>query len=508
MSFLNLEQYADHGRSKKKIGTIVGVFALCGVVALGYTFASNISLNNSIAVEFGQGVASSTACDNDILVMPIANFVNATGGGDFKFNSVALSNINSDSSHCEGKSFEIKAYGTEDNPLNLYGSSTSLIVCDRGSSFASYSPNDYPVASSDGSGFTVTISAPVASSLDVKHLTVESSSRTCNLDSQTYNQDISVPSGENSQVTINDALQSDKLSADGFTGRVRGVISVDCGNVRITTTTGLSLVYGYQSPLDDPALSIAFEGTVANVNAALNSLTYNRASCSGTQQLTGSISQAASDQNAPISYNPANGHYYQYISDQVTWDAAFNIITGSTLAGTDGYATGIRGSYNHNRSYSSCFYKFNGMCGYMATVTSESEDIFVGNKVGSNDIWLGGSDRRNPGTWVWEDDRSPDYETVIRTADSDGGDPTQISGSYSNWAGGEPNSYGGGDGDPIYSGETSIQTYATSPGIPPAWNNLSEDGNALGYLVEYGDSPADTGGGNEPQTHVITLHLG
>jgi hypothetical protein len=337
-------------------------------------------------------------------------------------------------------------------------------------------------------------------------MTIQSSNQSCRLDAQTFNQDISVPSGADTQININNALSSDKLSAVGFSGRVRGVFTVDCGSVRVTSTTGLSTVYGYQNPIDSPALSIAIEGTVANINTALNSLIYNRANCTGTLRLTGSISQASSDENAPISYNPTNGHYYQFINDHVTWDEAFNRITGGSLAGTDGSAGGIRGTYNSNRSYASCYYKFNSMCGYMATVTSESENIFIGNKVGNSEIWLGGSDRRNPGTWVWEDDRSPDYGTVISTAGTNGGDPTLISGSYSNWAGGEPNSYGGGS--PIYSGETSIQTYSSPQDIPPSWNNLPEDYYTLGYLVEYGGSSADSGQGNAPQTHVITLHLG
>ena len=505
---LNLESYDRPSRpgSKKKISQLIlGICATVTVIALGSSFASNISLNNSIPVQFGQGVASSTACDNDIVVMPQASFANANGAGDFNFNSVALSGIDSDSEHCLGKSFEIKAFGTGSSPLTLYGSSTSLIICDKGTNFVSYAPSDYPVTSSGGTGFTARISAPIVSSLDVKRLTVESSNKVCNFSAQTYHQNITVPTGTNTQINVNDALPDDKLSADGFTGRVRGTVTVDCGNVRVTTTTGLSLIYGYQNPIDQPALSIAFEGTVENVNAALDSLAYNRASCTDTQTLTGSISQASSDENSPISYNPENGHYYQYISTQVTWDQAFNTITGSNLSGSNGYATGILGTYNANRSYSECIYKFNGMCGYMATISSLSENLFVGNKVGNVSIWLGGSDRRDPGTWVWEDDRSPEYNSVISTANTIGGDPVQISGGFAHWAGGEPNSYSGTS--PINSSETALQTLSTPPGVAPDWNNLPETGATLGYLVEYGGSSVDTGGGDEPQTHIITLNL-
>ena len=151
------------------------------------------------------------------------------------------------------------------------------------------------------------------------------------------------------------------------------------------------------------------------------------------------------------------------------------------------------------------------MCGYMVTVTSEAEDIFIGNKVGSFDVWLGGSDRRNPGTWVWEDDRSPEYGTVISTYGIRGDDPTKIRGSYSHWCCEEPNNYSPDEGSGINSSETAIQTYASNPGVPPEWNNLPENAPEdywqLGYLIEYGGSPVDTGDGDKPETHLITLTL-
>jgi len=514
MSLLNFGE-SDRGpaapRSKKPLKLILGIGALAGVIAIGSTLAANINLNTGVPTEFGQGVASATACDGEILVTPFSTFTNANGAGGYSFSSLKLSNINSDSNHCEGKQFVIQAFGTGASPLTLYGNSTSIIVCDRGSNFLSFSSHDYRVTSADGNSFIASIKVPLASSMDVKRLTIESTNQSCSLFGKTYKQNVSVPAGNGSPAVVNDLLPSDKLSADGFTGRVRATISVDCGSVGITSTTGLTLVYGYQSPLNGSASAIAFEGTVADVNAALNTLSYDRSTCTGKQHLTSSISQASNDPNSPISYNPDNGHYYQYISAGGTWDQAFNTITGGALDGTDGYANGIVGTYNLNRKFSDCHYKFNGMCGYMATVTSEAEDIFIGNKVGSFDVWLGGSDRRNPGTWVWEDDRSPEYGTVISTYGIRGDDPTKIRGSYSHWCCEEPNNYSPDEGSGIKSGETAIQTYASAPGVPPTWNNMRENAPEnhwqLGYLIEFGGSPVDTGDGDKPETHLITLTL-
>ena len=60
--------------SPKKRRATSKIFALMAVgliISLGYTFASNISLNSGGPVEFGQGVAQSTACDNSILVIQL-----------------------------------------------------------------------------------------------------------------------------------------------------------------------------------------------------------------------------------------------------------------------------------------------------------------------------------------------------------------------------------------------------------------------------------------------------
>jgi hypothetical protein len=94
-------------------------FFVAGItLILRTTFAANINLNSGSPVEFGQGVAQSTACDNSILVTPFSSFVNASGGGGFKFTSIKVTDI---SDNCNGKIFTIKAYSkNETSPLVLY----------------------------------------------------------------------------------------------------------------------------------------------------------------------------------------------------------------------------------------------------------------------------------------------------------------------------------------------------------------------------------------------------
>lgn len=64
----------------------IAIGSVCALV-LGYTFAGNINLNNDQAVEFGQGVVQTVACDQDgIELTPYSAFIN----GDSNFAPITL----------------------------------------------------------------------------------------------------------------------------------------------------------------------------------------------------------------------------------------------------------------------------------------------------------------------------------------------------------------------------------------------------------------------------------
>lgn len=93
--------------SSRPVLAVVGLVALA---ALSTTLAGNISMNSGNAVEFGQGVSVTAACDvtGGITVAPSASFVNAsTGTGVFNLGTIAFSGIDST---CAGKVFTMKAY--------------------------------------------------------------------------------------------------------------------------------------------------------------------------------------------------------------------------------------------------------------------------------------------------------------------------------------------------------------------------------------------------------------
>ena len=117
---LDFDSAGKKARAPKNVKSVKGLLAVAGFAAiavLGSTLAANISLNSG-SLEFGQGVAVTSACDSDgITATPKAVFSNVTGGGSFNFASVSFSGI---STSCANKLFTLNAYGdTSATPLNI-----------------------------------------------------------------------------------------------------------------------------------------------------------------------------------------------------------------------------------------------------------------------------------------------------------------------------------------------------------------------------------------------------
>ncbi|HET6787179.1 MAG TPA: PEP-CTERM sorting domain-containing protein [Aquabacterium sp.] len=149
--------------------------------------------------------------------------------------------------------------------------------------------------------------------------------------------------------------------------------------------------------------------------------------------LTGCLS-CLSSFAAPVQW-AGNGHWYEYIDTNLTWDDAFAAANAST---------------------------FMGMSGYLATVTSEAENTFVSISVANGSLaWLGGSDAGAAvNEWTWRN--GPEAGQAF---------------TYANWLAGEPNNCCGGE-DYVHTNFISLA----------GWNDHGGPGNAgqaNGYLVEY-----------------------
>ncbi len=228
-------------------------------------------------------------------------------------------------------------------------------------------------------------------------------------------------------------------AVSGFDGQtVSVVVQVTNGHVMLGSTAGVSVnTTGYGHPSDGTATSIAFEGTQADVNAALRTLMVQRdsghnASITLTADLGGVVAGP-------------DGHYYEVVTgSNITWAAAKLAAEGMT---------------------------FNGMHGYLATITSQEENDFILSKL-AVDGWIGASDADAEGVWRWM--TGPEAGQIISTGNDT---PVTPDGQFSNWNTGEPND---SDDDEDYA-----QFYASGGVNPGRWNDLNGTSQNA-YVVEYG----------------------
>ena len=163
--------------------------------------------------------------------------------------------------------------------------------------------------------------------------------------------------------------------------------------------------------------------------------------------------------------NPANGHYYEFIAAPVVWSQALDAASLRT---------------------------FQGMPGYLATVTSAGEQSFVESLLTGpafatfDQIWLGASDAAREGLWQWV--TGPEAGMPFWQGNVDG---TPVAGAYNNWE-----TLGGfrrqPDGDPLGLDDFLGIEFNAHPGSYPSdqqfgWNDASRVG--AGYIVEYSKVP-------------------
>ena len=137
--------------------------------------------------------------------------------------------------------------------------------------------------------------------------------------------------------------------------------------------------------------------------------------------------------------DPNTGNFYEYVSTTGDWN----------LAQTNA----------DNQSYF-------GLQGYLATITSATENSLISGLVSSGSAWLGANDEAVEGEWRWV--TGPEAGTQFWQGTGTG---NSVGGAFESWNPGEPNN----SGDEDYA-------HINSTGV---WDDLP--GNSLlGYIVEYG----------------------
>jgi hypothetical protein len=189
MNTLNLGT-DDEPVVKKKSNTrnlkiALGLAAVILVPTIGSTLAGAIAINSAVNVEFGQGQAQTTACDDAITVTPTSSFTNASGAGTFKVGTVVLSGI---ANACTGKIFKVKAWNNtaDAGPLILSASGedspacvATVTIASGGNTISSQTSNDcvgtVGLYSSEDNTITFTTNTTILSSASVYKFTVETS---------------------------------------------------------------------------------------------------------------------------------------------------------------------------------------------------------------------------------------------------------------------------------------------------------------------------------------------
>ena len=238
-------------------------------------------------------------------------------------------------------------------------------------------------------------------------------------------------------------------------------------NVLITANSGsitvadpgstLTLGTGYLSLTGS---DLSFSGSASDVIAALESgvsWTSPSSPASSSARFKITLTEPVAGQVI----NPSNGHTYKFVASGLGWMAAQSAAELLTVEGNPGY---------------------------LATVTSASENSFVASKTGASDIWIGGTSNesflqnlnpalprsRNTCKFYWG--VGPEAGTAISTGC---GNPAASNSIFNNYASGEPNNAGG---------EDCIVTNWS--GVSGKWNDLPcTRSNA--YLVEFDTTTAD-----------------
>lgn len=99
-------EFQNHDKERRRdlknliLRILVFSLLLGTIIVTGRTLAANISLNDSQAIQFGQGVTLTTSCDSNIEVTPASNFQNEEGAGTYKISKLEIADLDVREGYC------------------------------------------------------------------------------------------------------------------------------------------------------------------------------------------------------------------------------------------------------------------------------------------------------------------------------------------------------------------------------------------------------------------------
>ncbi|HLA57974.1 MAG TPA: hypothetical protein VK622_04420, partial [Puia sp.] len=263
--------------------------------------------------------------------------------------------------------------------------------------------------------------------------------------------------------TVNLTNATVQISNNYYTGDVLAY------NTTLATSYGITGSYSVASGVSG---ILTFTGTTtpANWQALFRTVSFQNTAAS-----CGPSSRSIVFIQGSYLFNSYSQHFYQYVNTGLNWVSAKAAAAASS---------------------------YNGMQGYLATITSAGENNFVW-KLLAADAWIGGSYDMNQinaatGTTTFSTQASangveywvtgPEAGTKISTGLSS---PVAYNGAYINWNAGEPNN----------AGNEYYTEFYSSGSTGGKWNDLSI-ANSLPYVVEFGGMPNDI-----PQDNTFTRTL-
>jgi len=281
-------------------------------------------------------------------------------------------------------------------------------------------------------------------------------------------------SGTNSTTTITNNTAS--VVDPNITLTANGTISGFTVSITGSYTTGDVLGYNGTLPTGVTAAtfntatrSLVFSGTTTAANwqalARNITLTTTSAVCNPESRLVSFVVGIKY-------YNILNGHFYEYYGTNTSWTSAKAYIGGLSYFGREGY---------------------------MATLTSQSENSFVSVLIGQNS-WIGCSDNytqvnaalgytafanqaASDGKFYWI--TGPERGLKISGQNDWGSGSAAVSGVYNAWSSAEPNDHPGHT--TASPGEEDYGHMYTGSAL---WNDFANT-QSIGSIIEYGAMPND-----------------